>query len=164
MTPRQTTPLLTDTSETADYLFSETACALLRAGFLFSNYKERPFLTHEVNIAETDVLFALARAEGAPLNCSEIAEKTLVTKGGTTGVIDRLEAKGLVKRVHSQQDRRSVLVRMTAKGIEFFRRVFPEAAHRNRVLFEKAFTPIQMKEFSELLGRLIRTLEAESSI
>jgi DNA-binding MarR family transcriptional regulator len=157
-------PIPNTTAEAAYYPFNETACALLKAGLLFSNYKERPFLTYEMKIAETDVLFALASAEGKPLNCSEIAEKTLITKGGTTGVIDRLEAKGLVKRVHSRQDRRSVLVQMTAKGIEFFRKVFPEAGRRNHALFQKAFTPDEMKQFSELLGRLIRTLEGKSSI
>ena len=64
-----------------------------------------------------DVLIALARAEDASLSCSEIAERTLITKGGITGILDRLEARGLVKRIPSRDDRRSVLIRLSAKGL-----------------------------------------------
>jgi MarR family 2-MHQ and catechol resistance regulon transcriptional repressor len=148
-------------TEVADQPFSEAARGLLRAGFLFSNHKERPFLAYDLNLAQMDVLFALARAERNSLNCSEIAEKTLITKGGITGILDRLEARGLVKRIHSQEDRRSVLIQLTSRGVEFFRRVYPELGRHNRTLFEKAFSRAQLKEFNELLGQLIRTLETE---
>ena len=165
MAPKQTKtsgPSLADqVTEIADQPFNEAARGLLRAGFLFSNHKERPFLANDLNLAQMDVLFALARADGNSLNCSEIAEKTLITKGGITGIIDRLEARGLVKRVHSQEDRRSVLIQLTGRGVEFFRKIYPELGRHNRALFEKAFSRAQMKEFNELLAQLIRTLESE---
>jgi MarR family transcriptional regulator, 2-MHQ and catechol-resistance regulon repressor len=119
MPPKQSKtsgPSLADqVTEIADQPFNEAAGGLLRAGFLFSNHKERPFLAYDLNLAQVDVLFALARADGNSLNCSEIAEKTLITKGGITGIIDRLEARGLVKRIHLQEDRRSVLILCVAK-------------------------------------------------
>jgi DNA-binding MarR family transcriptional regulator len=155
-------PSLTDqVNEFGDLPFNEAGRNLLRAGFLFSNHKERPFLAYDLNLAQVDVLFALARADGNSLNCSEIAEKTLITKGGITGIIDRLEARGLVKRIHSQEDRRSVLIQMTTKGVEFFSKVYPEVGRHNQGLFEKAFSRSQLREFNELLAQLIQTLEAE---
>jgi MarR family 2-MHQ and catechol resistance regulon transcriptional repressor len=86
--------------------------------------------------------------------------KTLITKGGITGILDRLEARGLVKLVPSRDDRRSVLVRMSPKGIEFFRKLYPEMARGNRGLFERVFQPEQIKEFRKLLDMLIEDLEA----
>ena len=49
------------------------------------------------------------------------------------GVVDRLEARGLVERVASDIDRRSVSVRLTPAGEREFRRVFePHVAHCKR--------------------------------
>jgi MarR family transcriptional regulator, 2-MHQ and catechol-resistance regulon repressor len=141
----------------------DTARALLKAGFLFSNRPERPYHAYGLNLAQVDVLAVLARAEETGLNCSEIAERTLITKGGITGILDRLEARGLVKRVPSQDDRRSISVRLSAKGVEFCRRFFPELARSDREIFAKAFTPEQIKQFSKLLALLVRSLEADSS-
>jgi len=50
--------------------------------------------------------FALAAADGGEsLSCSEIANRTLITKGGVTGILDRLEARGVIKLIQSRDDR-----------------------------------------------------------
>jgi DNA-binding MarR family transcriptional regulator len=139
--------------------FVDAARALIRAGFLFVNHPQRPYPAYDLSFAQMDVLIALAGTRGESLSCSEIAEKTLITKGGITGILDRLQARGLVKRIPSPDDRRSVLVRLSAKGVELFRKLYPELTHNGRSLFEKAFTPEQMKEFSKLLEVLVRSLE-----
>lgn len=55
----------------------------------------------------------------------DIGEKTLITKGTLTGVVDRLERKGLVTRETPPENRRSVIVRLTATGQQLFEQVFP---------------------------------------
>ena len=145
--------------EPADQPFIDAARALLKAEFLFANHPQRPYLAYDLTLAQMDVLIALARAEDASLSCSEIAERTLITKGGITGILDRLEARGLVKRIPSRDDRRSVLIRLSAKGVELFRKLYPELVRSNRHLLERAFKPEQVKEFSRLLELLIRSLE-----
>jgi MarR family transcriptional regulator, 2-MHQ and catechol-resistance regulon repressor len=146
-------------TEPADQPFIDAGLALVKAGFLFVNRTERPYQACDLTLAQMDVLCALAQAEGASLSCSEIAERTLITKGGITGLLDRLEARGLVKRMPSRDDRRSVLVRLSAKGVELFRKIYPEGVRCKRSLFEKAFKPEQMKKLSDLLDVLIRSLE-----
>ncbi len=141
--------------------FVDAARALLRAGYLFGNHPSRPYLAQGLTLAQLDVLSALARAQDSTLNCSEIAERTLITKGGITGILDRLEARGLIKRTPSQQDRRSVLVSLSAKGVAFFRELYPEVARSNREIFEKAFRPGQMKEFGNLIALLVQTMESQ---
>jgi MarR family transcriptional regulator, 2-MHQ and catechol-resistance regulon repressor len=144
-----------------DQPFIDAVRALVKAGFLFANHPLRPYAAYDLTFAQLDVLVALARAESASLSCSEIAEKTLITKGGITGILDRLEARGLVKRIPSRDDRRSVLVRLSGKGVELFRKLYPEVVRINRSLFEKAFSPDQMKQFSKLIEVLIRSLETQ---
>jgi|SRR5690348_16543239 len=70
----------------ADRPFMEAARALLRAGYLFGNDPGRRCHAHGLTLAQLDVLSALARAEDASLNCSEIAKRTLITKGGITAI------------------------------------------------------------------------------
>jgi MarR family transcriptional regulator, 2-MHQ and catechol-resistance regulon repressor len=155
------TSLAAQVVQPADQFYRDLGRALIKANFLFSNHAERAMQKYDLNLALVDVLGVLADAGEASLTCSEIAEKTLITKGGITGILHRLEARGFIKRMPSREDRRSVVVRLSAKGIEFFRKLYPELAHSNRTLFEEAFRPDQLKEFSKLLSLLVRSLEPE---
>jgi MarR family transcriptional regulator, 2-MHQ and catechol-resistance regulon repressor len=159
-TAKQTT-LMAQVTEPEDQPYIDASRALIKAGFHFPNHPKGAYQTYDLNLAQVDVLVALASAQETTLTCSEIAEKTLITKGGITGVLDKLEARGLVRRTPSRDDRRSILVRLTAKGVEFFRKFYPENVRGKRALFEKAFSPEQMKEFSKLLDLLLRSLEVE---
>jgi MarR family transcriptional regulator, 2-MHQ and catechol-resistance regulon repressor len=146
----------------ADQLFLDLSRALLKATFLFSNHPERPIHAYDLSLAQMDVLTVLADAADSSVTCSEIAEKTLITKGGITGILDRLEARRLVKRMPSRDDRRSFQVRLSTKGIELVRKLYPELARSNQALFERALRPEQVREFARSLDLLIRGLERQS--
>ncbi|MEJ2538443.1 MAG: MarR family transcriptional regulator [Gemmatimonadota bacterium] len=60
-----------------------------------------------------------------PLSLGELADKLLVTGGNITYVMDRLEKDGLVERDRSGPDRRVVTARLTDRGAERIRQVFP---------------------------------------
>ena len=45
-----------------------------------------------------------------PLSAGELAERTGLTSGAITGVTDRLERAGFVRRTHDQEDRRRVIL------------------------------------------------------
>ncbi len=70
-----------------------------------------------------DVVATLGNTSG--MSCKELSEKTLITKGTLTGVLDRLEEKGLIKRCVAEQDRRSIFIALTAEGEALFDQVFP---------------------------------------
>ncbi len=72
--------------------------------------------------SQFDIIATLGNTEGMTLG--ELGEKTLITKGTLTGVIDRLQDKGLVKRRCCEEDRRSTIVQLTARGEREFERVF----------------------------------------
>lgn len=77
------------------------------------------FAAHDLEVWEFDVLAALRR-EGEPYELSpgELTRLTLSTSGTMTNRIDRLEAKGLVRREPNADDRRGVRVRLTEAGAE----------------------------------------------
>lgn len=75
------------------------------------------FSAHDLETWEFDVLAALRRA-GSPnqLSPGQLLRETMVTSGTMTNRVDRLAARGLVKRELHPGDKRGVLVRLTAAG------------------------------------------------
>jgi DNA-binding MarR family transcriptional regulator len=95
-----------------------------------------------------DVIATLGNTKG--FNFKELGEKTLITKGTLTGVIDRLEEKGLVQRQMDQHDRRMFQVVLTKQGEEIFEKVFPaQILH-----FRKQFQTLTSEEHEEILTAL----------
>jgi len=72
---------------------------------------------------QAKVIFCLGDTDGMP--CSEITEQTLITKGTLTGVIDRLEEKGLVQRWSDGDDGRKIIVDLTRLGERVHQREYP---------------------------------------
>lgn len=79
--------------------------------------RRQAFAAHGIESWEFDVLAALRRA-GAPYELSpgRLLRETLVTSGTMTNRVDRLVARGFVDRLPDPNDRRGVLVRLTASG------------------------------------------------
>jgi MarR family 2-MHQ and catechol resistance regulon transcriptional repressor len=86
-------------------------------------------LTH----AQFDIVATLGNTRG--MTYKELGERTLITKGTLTGVIERLEHKGLVARERSSDDKRSFFVRLTPCGEGLFQEVFPQVVAHGKQLF-----------------------------
>ena len=62
----------------------------------------------------------------------EVQRRILVESSSTTYVVDKLVARGLVRRRRSATDRRSVRLALTPEGRRLIRRIFPPHAHAMR--------------------------------
>ncbi len=83
--------------------------------------------------AQFDIIATLGNTAG--MTYKELGDKTLITKGTLTGVIERLEQKGLVLRTRCHDDKRSFSVRLTPAGHALFAQVFPVVVAHGRQLF-----------------------------
>lgn len=82
-----------------------------------------------------------------------LSQKLLKSTGNMTLVIDNLEKHGLARRVRSVEDRRMVMIELTAAGRQTIERIFP--GHVDAVREEMSvLTPAEQAE----LGRLARKL------
>ena len=72
------------------------------------------------------VLEALLHKGALPVG--EIGRKILLTSGSITVAVDRLEAKGLVERRASEDDRRVKIVHLTREGRKLITRLYSEHA------------------------------------
>jgi len=104
---------------------------------------------------EFDVLAALRRS-GEPfiLSPSQLASSVMVTTGGMTGRLDRLERAGLLDRVPDASDRRTVRARLTDKGRDLVDLAIVAGLERQRAALE-ALPPDQRELLADLLGRLL---------
>jgi DNA-binding MarR family transcriptional regulator len=104
-----------------------------------------------------DIVATLGRLPG--LSFRELGERTLITKGTLTGVVARLEKRGIVERAPNPADGRSLLVRLTPVGEQLFERVFPlHVAHCRRAF--AGWTPSDFDALDRQLLALRAALES----
>src|SRR5918994_1283926 len=76
-------------------------------------------------LPQFDALAELGRAGEGGFTFGELSRLLLVTSGNLTGIADRLEAEGFVRREQDKADRRIVRVVLTPKGRRLVDRVAP---------------------------------------
>ncbi|HZX29302.1 MAG TPA: MarR family transcriptional regulator [Telluria sp.] len=83
--------------------------------------------------AQFDILATLGNTPG--MSYKELGEKTLITKGTLTGVIERMESRGIVTRCQNAEDKRSFFVRLTPAGETLFHDLFPKVVEHDAAMF-----------------------------
>jgi DNA-binding MarR family transcriptional regulator len=96
---------------------------LVRAYQALYNYSALHIRELGLTPSQFDVISTLGNTSGMSMN--KLGEKTLITKGTLTGIIDRLEQKGLVRREVPEENRRSFTIVLTPEGEKVFEEVFP---------------------------------------
>uniref|UniRef100_A0A832H1B0 MarR family transcriptional regulator n=1 Tax=Oscillatoriales cyanobacterium SpSt-402 TaxID=2282168 RepID=A0A832H1B0_9CYAN len=97
---------------------------LVRTYQTFYAYDEAHVRQLGLTLPQFDVIATLGSTSGMMM--SQLAEKTLVTKGTLTGIVDRLEQKGLVRREVPPENRRCFIIVLTPKGHRLFEEIFPD--------------------------------------
>jgi len=85
--------------------------------------------------SQARVIFTIGGTEG--MTCKDIGDITLITKGTLTGVIDRLEEKGLVERWSVEGDGRKTIIALTRRGERVFEKEFPRHVEFLKSKFDK---------------------------
>lgn len=124
---------------------------LARCYQAFESYSSRHVRGMGLTSSQFDIIATLGNTAG--MTFKELGEKTLITKGTLTGVVDRLEAKKLVRRLPSPTDGRCQIVQLTGKGEKVFAEVFPAHLAYIDAAFS-GFDPAQLQQIQDLLKRL----------
>ncbi|ABI73470.1 MarR family winged helix-turn-helix transcriptional regulator [Shewanella frigidimarina] len=107
----------------------------------------------DLTMGEFDVLATLRR-NGKPytLTPSKLLSSMMLTSGAMTNRLDKLESKDLIARVHSTEDRRSVSVALTNKGLA----IIDEAIEEHVRIQHKLVASLSDSELPEL-NQLFKT-------
>ena len=132
---------------------------LVEAYLAFELTASRHIKSLRLTPSQFDVIATLGDTDG--LTCSELSAHTLVTKGTLTGVLDRLVAKGLIRRDSVKDDRRCVKIRLTEKGDTMFRNTFAAHIAFIKPFFERALNQKDIDVARTLLLRLRDSFQQE---
>jgi DNA-binding MarR family transcriptional regulator len=125
--------------------------ALSFTGMVERRVRSRLQADFGVTLPRFDVMAALHEApEG--LSMGEVSRRLMVSNGNVTGIVERLDREGLVRRRTNPHDRRSQLVRLTASG----RTAFEEMAevHEGWILsMLSGLSEEEVEKLKYLLGK-----------
>lgn len=107
---------------------------------------------HSATLPRFDLMAALDRAPDG-LTMGALSRRLMVSNGNVTGVVDRLEREGLVKRRAQPSDRRSYVITLTARG----RAAFEEMAASHARWIDEMITGLSGAEIDTLMALLART-------
>jgi MarR family transcriptional regulator, 2-MHQ and catechol-resistance regulon repressor len=129
-----------------------------RANNALSERLQASVSAHDLTLTEFGILEVLFHK--GPLLLGEVQRRILVSSGGVTYLVDRLEKKGLVVRRECPGDRRARYAALTEAGEELIQRIFPSHAAR----IESLMSPLSEEEQRvavSLLRRIGRSADAE---
>jgi len=113
---------------------------------------------HHQSMSRFDVLSQLERAEGKRLSTKVLAGQLLASSGNITRLLDRMINDGLLTRQANAQDRRSVDIAMTEKGLQcFYEMARDHAAWTTKALDDLSLA--RMRELKDLLQETRVSLE-----
>ena len=132
-------------------LFLKTLRSLAECYQAFESYSGTHVRKLGLTAAQFDILATLGNTPG--MTCKELGANTLITKGTLTGVLDRLEARGLIRRCATDADRRQVFVMLTPQGVRTFERAFPAHIDHLKPAF-RALSARELEQTARLLHKL----------
>lgn len=116
---------------------------------------------NDLSYSELQTLGALI-VSGPPyeLNPNTISRHNLLTSGGMTNVLTRMEKKGLITRRKDARDRRGVIVSVTERGLDIFETVIvAENAIEHRLI--KGLSETERTVIAVVLRKLLLSIDEE---
>ena len=132
---------------------------LSRIGPLLAKRQEAAFSRFGLNRGEVGALSAL-RIAGPPhrLSPTRLGKGLMLSSAGVTSRIDRLERRGLVRRLADPDDRRGVIIELTNEGRDVVDEAVAAVTISDRQLLER-LDPHELEQLEGLLRKLLGGLE-----
>jgi DNA-binding MarR family transcriptional regulator len=147
-----------DMADAAQFVDDYLPALLAQASHLISGEFHRVVKAKGFTVSEWRVLATLAGGE--PLSIGQLAQITVSKQPTLTRVLDRMEARGHVKRIGHEGDRRVTLVGITPAGSKLVAELIERAReHENRVL-----EPFGLQRAAELKATLKQLIELHRGV
>lgn len=138
----------------------EAVVSLLRTANVLERRLDAATLVEGISGQQYNILRILRGAAG-PLPTMEISERLVQQTPGITGLLDRLETKGLIRRERCAEDRRRVLCQATREGLAVLKRLEGPVAALDRSTTE-VLSERDQERLVRLLDRVRDGLEANA--
>ncbi|HWS28559.1 MAG TPA: MarR family transcriptional regulator [Clostridia bacterium] len=112
----------------------------------------------QLNGPQGRILHTLWNGDG--LSITELAETTGLTNTTLTGMLDRLETAGFLRRAYDKSDRRKVRIRLTDTAVSM-RTAYLNVSEQMNAFFYKGFSSEEIQSFERTLARILVNLTKE---
>ena len=112
----------------------------------------------EMSAAQWIIVANLAAGPGEPKSAADLCKVISYDAGAMTRMLDRLEAKGLIRRTRSSQDRRLLKLELTEEGRAAYprmREIVMNVANR----FLHGFSKTEARQLENLLNRMLENAQ-----
>ncbi|MEU8277356.1 MarR family winged helix-turn-helix transcriptional regulator [Microbispora bryophytorum] len=128
-----------------------TVAALVRSTFLVNAVYANSAREYGLTQQQGQLLCVLM---AQPYGMSELGAVLGLAKSSLTGLVDRSERNGLVRRTSDPQDSRAVRVSLTGQGAKLADEFYAETCRRVEEL-ASGLTPAERDTLAALLGRVV---------
>ncbi len=132
---------------------TEVIGRIVRLGSLISRKVDENLAQYDLSVGEFDVLAALLRADDHQLTPSQLQDLILISSGGLSNRIKRLEKNGYIERFPDKEDGRGVIVALTDNGKQLI-----EEAAPSHLALEKSLIQSLKKSETDALQQLLHQL------
>lgn len=140
-------------AESEEQLFASLR-RIIRAVDLYSRY-----LTLRYNLTGPQLVCLRHLLRHGPMASGELARRISLSPATVTGIVDRLEKRGLVRRERSPDDKRRLCITLTETGLATARRMPPPLAetfsHRLNAL-----PPAEREEIERVIAKVADMMES----
>jgi DNA-binding MarR family transcriptional regulator len=135
---------------------------VLRLAQFLTSRREEVLGAFGLTVADFDVLASLRRRAGpGAVNIRELQAWMMLSSGGMTKRLDRLESGGLVERHPDPADRRGVLIQLSQRGLEVIDEALPAVTRFESELVAGAIgSPEARRQVEDGLRRMLIVQEA----
>ena len=112
----------------------------------------------EMSAAQYIIVANLAAGPGEPKSAADLCKVISYDAGAMTRMLDRLEAKGLIRRTRSSEDRRLMNLELTEEGRAAYPRM-REISMANANRFLRGFSKTEARQLEGFLNRMLENAE-----
>ena len=123
---------------------------IIYTGHWFQQISEKELAPYDLSPQQYNVLRIL-RGAGTAITVNTVKERMLQKTPNTTRLMDKLSNKGLIDRCRSENDRRTVYVKITSKGLDLLNEIILD---EEMTLLRSKITEEEAKTLNRLLDKL----------
>jgi DNA-binding MarR family transcriptional regulator len=120
-------------------------------GFL-ENAASRALAEFDLSLVEFTVLDILQEQEHGHMRMQDVALVAGLTTGATTRLVNRLEERGLLRRLLCQSDRRGIYTELTPEGFALLERARPRHDEAIREILSAEITAQTLTSIADAIG------------
>jgi len=111
-----------------------------------------------IDITQTQIFTIMTLSEQSPVRLSQLSKKLQISAPTVTGIVDRLEKSGFVKRIPDNKDRRVINVDLTAEGRHIAKKLKITLKRKWKRLLSK-LPPHDQNNYVGILRKIQRTMQ-----